>query len=150
MQFRNIDLKGPERVRIQWAMETPTDETCDNPLDRDEGFFPSQDPESPGYIGDVSQEEFERQFAEAQQRLDDFHAGEWEYVGVIAVARVYVPIGGGSYTIHEFRSAGLWGIESNAGAYLDEVFEDEKASLLDNLKTLGAALASGDFEESDA
>lgn len=149
-QFRNIDLKGPQRVRIQWAMETPTDETCDNPEERDEGFWPSQDPDAAGYVGEVDQAEFDRLHSEAQERMDAFHAGDWEYIGVIAVARVYVPIGGGSYTIHEFRSAGLWGIESDAGDYLNEVYADEKASLLDNLKTLGAALSAGDFEESEA
>ena len=144
-QFRNIDLKGPEKVRIMWAMETPRDDTSDRPDERDEGFWPSQNKDSCGYVGECSDDAFAEHHRKAQERMDAWKNDEWEYVGVVAIARVWVPIGGGAYTTHEFRSPGLWGIESDAGDYLKEVFEEEKAGLLDQLKTLGAALASGDF-----
>ena len=52
--------------------------------------------------------------------------------------------------MHSVRSAGLWGVESDAGEYLKEVFELEKDQLLSQLKTLGAALQADDFDQEDA
>ena len=49
-QFRIIHLQGPEKVRIQWAMERPRDDSSDRPDERDEGFWPSHDPEACGYV----------------------------------------------------------------------------------------------------
>jgi hypothetical protein len=142
-RYRNLDLNGPEQVRIQFEMETPSDDSRDRPDERDEGFWPSKDPDDCGYC---SPDTYDEQHAIAVARMASWENDEWEYVGVVAVAHVAIPIGGGSYTTHTFRSAGLWGIESDAGEYLEEVFEEEKDALLDQLKTLGAALASGNYK----
>jgi hypothetical protein len=141
-QFRNIDLKGPEKVRIMWAMETPRDDTSDRPDERDEGFWPSHDKDAAGY---VLPENFDEQQRIAEERMRAWENDEWEYIGVVAVARVWIPIGNGSYCFHDFRSAGIWGIESDCKDYVEEQFAEQKAELSDQLKVLGAALASGDI-----
>jgi hypothetical protein len=146
-QFSNIDApKKPQKVHIRWELITPTDDTIESPEDKDEGFWPSQDPDSPGYIGDVPEADFAAAMAEAQDRKDRFDAGDWEYVGVVAVAHLMIPIGcGGSFRLMTMQSGGLWGVESDCTDYIAELFEEQKADLLGELKTLGEALTSGDF-----
>lgn len=46
---------------------------------------------------------------------------------------------GKNYRFHEL-SGGLWGIESDAGDYLNEVYEEEKAGLLTELRQLAFAI----------
>jgi hypothetical protein len=75
-----------------------------------------------------------------------FERGDWGFVGVVAKATAFIPIGQGSFRIMQFESAGLWGIESDAGDYLKEVYSQERDNLLGELRTLGAALRqSPDF-----
>lgn len=144
MQFSNINSARPQKLHIRWTMETPRDDSSDRPDERDDGFWPSQDPEACGY---VAPEDFTSEMEKATARMAAWEADEWEYVGVVAVAELLIPIGGNSFRIMRIKSGGLWGIESDAGDYLREVFEEEKASLLAELKTLGESLASGDFIE---
>jgi hypothetical protein len=156
-QFRNIDIKGPQRVKFQWRRETPRDETSDRPDERDDGFWPSLNPEEAGYIGDAEpsdvdgaaqQARYDSALAAAEKRMEAWENDEWEFVGVVAVAEVAIPIGGGSYALHTFRSPGVWGVESDAGDYLDTLYVEQKAELLAQLRTLGAALGQpADFDE---
>lgn len=146
MQFANREATSrPQKLHIRWELLTRTDDSINSPDERDEGFWPSQDPDSPGYVGEVSAEEFADHMAKAESLMERFQSGEWEYVGVLAAAHLLIPIGGGSFRIMKLESAGLWGIESYCEDYIREVFEEEKAGLLRELETLGAALASGDF-----
>lgn len=66
------------------------------------------------------------------------------------MARVFIPCGGSSFRLLTLRSAGLWGIESDAGAYLREVYEEEKADLRAELATFAAAFAAGDLDEEES
>jgi hypothetical protein len=142
-QSRNFDaLPWPQKVHIAWRMETPEDETTDAPDERQYGFWPSRDKNDAGYVPAAKFNEAQK---EAQRLMDGWKRGDWSYIGVVAVAEVYVPIGQGSFVTHTFRSAGLWGVESYSPEYHKEVFEDQKIDLLDQLKTLGAALQSGEF-----
>jgi hypothetical protein len=136
MQYSNIDRpSAPQSVRIDWTMETPRDDDATPPDERDEGFWPSRDPGAAGY---VLPENFEEEHAKASERMRAWLNDEWEFVGVVAVATISIPIGGDSFHVIELRSAGLWGIESDSPDYLKEVFEDEKSQLEDELKTLAA------------
>lgn len=149
-QFRNIDLRGPSKVRIIWRMETPRDDSTsadfyDDPTHVDEGFFPSLDVDDAGYIGPNPTRSYQEQMDAANARYQAFCNDDWEYVGVIAEAQVYIPIGGSSYTIHTFKSAGVWGVESDSREYLAELYKEQKAELLAQLEALGTALASGDY-----
>lgn len=148
--FNNTESPNrPQKLHIQWQMRTIEDESADRPDQMCDGFWPSTDSEDAGFIGENPATPFEQQMEEAQARMDAFDAGDWGFVGIVAVANLLIPIGGGSFRIMTLQSAGLWGIESDSGEYLLEVYEDEKASLLGELKTLGEALASGDFVEED-
>jgi hypothetical protein len=134
-QFRNFDAPtAAQAVTITFERVTLPDETAGRPDEMDEGFWPSRDPNAAGY---VLPENFDAEQARAQARMKAFDAGEWEYVGVIARAHIAVPIGGGSFTTFQVESAGLWGVESDAGEYLDSVFKEEKAALVRQLKALG-------------
>lgn len=66
---------------------------------------------------------------------DPDHDGEEEAVGVQAVAILEIPFG------HDFirttiKSPGLWGIEGGTQKYYREIFEEEKATLIDMLDGL--------------
>jgi hypothetical protein len=157
-QFSNTDApRLPQRVRISWELLTPADDSGDRPDENDDGFWPSLEPDACGYIGDAApddvdgvahQAEYERQLEAAEARMAAWEADGWHYVGVVARARVFIPIGGGSFRVMTLDSGGLWGIESDAGDYLREVFGQERENLLAELRTLGAALGtSPDFDE---
>ncbi|MDR7061194.1 MULTISPECIES: hypothetical protein [unclassified Sphingopyxis] len=132
--------------------------TDERPDERDEGFWPSLDPEAPGYIGDPlptdvngSQHaaEYEQQTHFATARMAAFEAGDWEYIGLRCRAIIHIPIGGNSFRVLTIESAGLWGVESDApDDYVRKVFGDERETLLSELRTLGRALGSEpDFDE---
>ena len=66
-------------------------------------------------------------------RCEAYNRGEWEMVGVYAVAEVVV-----NGTTQAVRSAGLWGVESDSGdAYFAEVGGEELAELSGILAELG-------------
>lgn len=68
-----------------------------------------------------------------EDRLKQFERGDFNFVGVRAVAEVEV---GG--TIQEITSAGLWGIESDSGdEYFRSVGKEEYAQLKEILTSMG-------------
>lgn len=148
-----------QRVAISWTMETPRDPFADSPDERDEGFFPSIDPDAPGYIGDPDATDvdgtahaarYESETEAAKARLAAWYADEWHYVGVVARAVIHIPIGGISFRVLELRSSGVWGIESDSGDYIRQQYADERDTLLMELRTLAAAFILGmDQEESE-
>lgn len=150
--FNQDESFYPQQVRIVWTRETPTDEHAQqefgmDPTNMDEGFFPSRDPEAAGY---VNPDQFDEMVEAAEQRLADWKAGDWEYIGIVAAAEVHIPIGGNSFVVHTFRSAGLWGVESDSDeSYIADLYAEQKADLLDSLKTLGTALSAGNFAQEE-
>lgn len=141
-QFRNFDSQTtPQVVNVHWRMETPRDEHAGKPDEMGAGFWPSNDPNDDGYIGDYGDLQPTR-YAEAKEfaeaRMRDWRNDVWEYVGVVAVAEISIPIGGNSFTTYALNSPGCWGVESDSGDYLNELFEEQKAELIDHLKQLGA------------
>lgn len=121
-QFRNYDLRDassvdPNKVRIEWSREVVEDDSYRT--------FGDYDGHPEG-----SEEE-----AQAKERWEAHERGEWSFVGIRAQATIHVPIGGNSFCTYMLTSAGLWGVESDSGEeYLNEVFEEEKASLTDAIK----------------
>lgn len=134
-QFRQYDASALDQVvSIDWQMVTRTDETAGTPEERDQSFWPSRDPDAAGY---VEPEHFDEAQAKADAQMEAFNAGDWEYVGVLAVASVTIPIGAGSFRTYVLESAGLWGVESDADDdYLASVFTEEKGELQSDLKAL--------------
>jgi hypothetical protein len=139
-QFRNFDsATRPQEVSIQWEMLTPRDDSGYYPTELDDGFWPSTHPGAAEYY---PPERYAAALEAAKARWEEFQNGDWHYIGVIARAHISVPIGGDGFTTYTLDSAGLWGIESDGGAYLNEVFEEEKASLLHALKAIAAHVAA--------
>lgn len=99
------------------------DDSSDRPDERDDGFWPSLDPNSAGYIGPKSQATLQRHMRKARDIMAAWERDEWFYCGV--AVRVWfddIPLTG------EFDHA-LWGIEANYPAakgnpYLRSVAND--------------------------
>ena len=109
-QYRHLDTKRTEGIYVSFErIETPDDAT--------------------------SPEDFECYDAADKKA---FHRGEWGFIGIQARAHILIVRKGGHGVTHTMTSAGLWGIESNSGEYLAEVFEEQKAELLVDLKALGS------------
>ncbi len=78
-------------------------------------------------------------------RLTAYDRGEWGYVGIRAMATLYVTRGRDRIS-HEVKSPGLWGIESDSSEdYLKEVAQDELTVLRDMLVKLGVTAAATDL-----
>lgn len=81
------------------------DDTADSPEERDEGFWPSKNPDDHGYIG-PDHEQFEQQWQHAHQVMEQWRNGDWLYVGVVLdVAKNGITIAN--------HAASLWGLECN-------------------------------------
>ena len=124
-QFRMTDTNKPDGFYIQWARVLEPDDTAGAPDSNDDGFWPSHDPDAAGY---VAPENYAAEMGKANARMAAWQAGEWWYVGVIAEARCMVVRNGAGF-LFNLRSAGLWGVESDAGEYLAEVYEEQRAEL---------------------
>lgn len=110
------DATRPQALRIDWERCIIEDDLESSPLER-------MDP-----VDDA-------------ERIAAFNNEDWSFVGIVAKATLYIPIAGSSFRLLTVESAGLWGIESDSGeAYFNEIFEDEKAQLLSELRTLGELL----------
>lgn len=69
-------------------------------------------------------------------RLAAFHAGDWHMTGVRAKAEIRIPHGH-DWIVTHLSSPGLWGVESDAPeSYLDDIFAEERATLLGMLEHL--------------
>lgn len=122
---------APALVRFTRLIQD--DDQQPRPDTRDDGFWPSRDPESSGY---VLPENFEAEYSRAVERMVAFDRGDWYWIGVRARAEIRVPYGQDFITT-TIDSPGLWGVDSDCGeAYLDEVFQDEVATLRDMLDSL--------------
>jgi len=96
------------------------DDTGDKPDERDDGFWPSTNPDSAGYIGEGGN--FAEQQAKAERVMQAWLDDEWFYVGVCLEVRKACVL-----LTREYSNA-LWGVECNYpdsdNAYLLEVAND--------------------------
>jgi hypothetical protein len=83
------------------------DDGADAPDQMSDGFWPSLNPKSAGYIGNKSQSTLRRHLAKAREVMRAWQQNEWFYCGVsVTVARRGVELVG------RYDHA-LWGIECN-------------------------------------
>lgn len=83
------------------------DDNEERPDERDEGFWPSLDPNSAGYIGPKSKTTLRRHTKRAEATMAAWEAGDWWYVGVcVTVSFDEVPLTG-------MYDNACWGIECN-------------------------------------
>lgn len=83
------------------------DDCTDAPDERQDGFWPSLDPKSAGYIGAKSERTLQRRMAQAKRVMEAWKANEWFYCGVA------VTIEKGDVTLTGRYENALWGIECN-------------------------------------
>lgn len=83
------------------------DESGEGPEERSDGFWPSLDPQSAGYIGPKSEATLKRHTAKAQAVLDAWNNDEWFYCGVAVRAFFDDEPLTGEY------GAALWGVDCN-------------------------------------
>lgn len=83
------------------------DDCSDKPDERDDGFWPSLDSKSAGYIGPRSQATLHRHMEQAKRTMQAWLNDEWFYCGVaVTVSRADVSLTG------RYDHA-LWGVECN-------------------------------------
>lgn len=140
-RFAHCDTKRPDGFYVQFERVILPDDSQDAPDQRDDGFWPSEDPADPGYVGENPEVSFTDQMQAANDRMAAFERGDWGYIGVRARALCLIVCNGvGTYI--NLDSAGLWGIESDANNYLDEVYAEQ----IDELKDMIAALQNPVYE----
>lgn len=120
------------------------DDCVDAPDQRQDGYWPSLDPESAGYIGPKSKRTLERHMAKAKAIMDAWKRDEWWYVGVaVTVSKAGVQL------TEQYHHA-LWGVECNypggrkgkRNAYLSQVAEELTGEALAEAKAKLAALCA--------
>ena len=139
-RFARLDTKRPDGFYVQFARVILDDDRQPRPDERDEGFWPSRNAKDMGYC---PPEFFDKSQAQATSRMERFESGEWNYVGVIARALCMIARDG-TGTLINLDSPGTWGIESDAGDYLNEVYAEQIAELKDMI----AAMQNPIYEES--
>ena len=78
------------------------------------------------------------------ERMERLNNGDWNYLGIQAVAIVKYSIGQGHFRLEEMTSGGLWGIESDSGEYLDEVMGTELGELKEHLEVFNVDMGNWD------
>ena len=112
------------------------DDCGDTPEERDDGFWPSLDPKSAGYIGPKSKSTLARHMAKAKAVMQAWENNEWWYVGVaVTISKNDVPLTG------KYDHA-CWGVDCNYpgsdNSYLMDVANED---LHEALKAAKAKLA---------
>jgi nitrogen fixation/metabolism regulation signal transduction histidine kinase len=128
-QFRNIDRpSAAQEVTIQFMRCQAPDSSPDiSHLEQD-------------YADVTDLQEREKYLAQDRERLAAYHREEWNMRGLWVEARVMVPIGQGSFTMHTIKSAGAWGVESDCGdEHEKELWDEEEQELRRQLAVMGAA-----------
>lgn len=109
---------------IRFTATVYRDDHSDTPDEHDDGFWPSLDPDSAGYIGAKSKATLRRHMARAKAVKAAWCNDEWWYCGIAVTAHT-----DGAQLVGDFEVA-LWGIECNyptfrhsdrPNAYLREV-----------------------------
>jgi len=108
------------------------DDHADAPAEMSDGFWPSLDPKSAGYIGHRSKGTLARHMAKARAVMDAWKNDEWFYCGIVlTVHKAGIPV------VEKYHVA-LWGIECNYpgsdNSYLTEVANDLLGEALDLAK----------------
>ena len=80
--------------------------------------------------------------AEFEDRLQEFHNGDFNFVGIRASVEIKIPHGSDTVISHRITSPGLWGIESDSGEeYLRQVFKEESDVLSSMLAQLNVQVS---------
>ena len=74
-----------------------------------------------------------------EERLRQANNGHFGFMGIRAKCTLHIGIGQADHVIlHQFKSPGVWGVESDSAAeYIQQLFEDERSILLVMLDAIG-------------
>jgi hypothetical protein len=126
--------KREDGVYVTFERVIMDDHDAGEPDENNDGFWPSLDPESAGY---VKPDMFGEEMLKANARMDAWKNDEWRYVCVRAKAVIEV-VQDETAVAYEFLSPGLWGVESDSDEeYLKSVFNDECEILKNDLALIG-------------
>ena len=68
----------------------------------------------------------------SEEQVKAWRNAEWHFIGVIARAHIEV-VRNGHGTIYTIDSPGIWGVESDSGDHLDELYREQREELLADL-----------------
>lgn len=121
------------------------DDSPDSPDERQDGFWPSEFIDDPGFIGPGPN--WRQRLAEAQRQaqeiMEAWREGEWFYCGIVlSVSRNAIVLAP--------HAASLWGVEANYpgsdNSYLTEVANELLAEALSEARAALARLCAGQVE----
>jgi len=92
----------------------------------------------------VGTKDFYKYGMQDYKRMEGLNNGDWYFVGIQAEALISYPINGGSRRLEHLTSGGVWGIESDAGDYLEEVMKEEFADLKGHLEKFNVDTSNWD------
>jgi len=125
------------------------DDIPDAPDKRQDGFWPTLDPQDAGFMGaEKTKADLETAKARAKSVMDAWEADEWFYCGIVVrVSRAGVTL--------DDHAASLWGIEANYpdsdNAYLTEVACELAPEAIDAARVALATLCAGcSFADAEA
>jgi hypothetical protein len=130
-KFAHVDTSKPDGFYVQFSDKIIRDENADAPDQMGDGFWPSRDPKAAGYVGPCTDEQFAEHQEQADERMRAWRRGDWYYCGVRAVAHCLI-VNNGVGTLLNLESPGVWGVESDAGEYLNELYREQ----VDELKAM--------------
>lgn len=125
------------------------DDNSESPEEREDGFWPSLNPKSDGYIGAKSQSTLRRHTAHAQHVMDSWRNDEWFYCGIVISA--YIEDDDGERVCISEHAASLWGVECNypaqfkrqrrqPNAFVDECADELLGEAMNTAEEAKAAL----------
>lgn len=82
------------------------DDNNERPDQRDDGFWPSRNPESAGYVGNVAPGQYEEMLQHAHRVMEAWKKDEWFYCGIILEVEYE------GVTLNDHATS-LWGVECN-------------------------------------
>ena len=95
---------------------------------------------------DEDRENTEKYIEQDQARLESYYQGNWNMLGIRAIAKVSYSIGNGNRRLETLTSGGIWGVESDSDQdYFETLEQEELDNLKEHLETFGVDVS--DFEE---
>jgi hypothetical protein len=78
------------------------------------------------------------------KRMEALNNGDFGFIGIEAIATVKYSIGQGNFRLEELSSGGLWGIETDDKAGIQETEKSQLAELKEHLKVFGISVKNFD------
>ncbi len=124
----------PDYRGVVFKARVKYDDCRDSPDERQDGFWPSRDPQAAGY---VRPENFDAEQAKAEKVMAAWNNDRWWYCGI--VISIHVDLLGEEVLLDNF-AASLWGIEANYPDSDNSYLTDVANELLDEAQGIADGL----------